>query len=219
MFDIWPLSQVIIKDIRWKVLSIPILQSDCFHFVPGSTDTPQRFGHALRHRRNPFNHRRLQMIKTIQFNLNDKPLSIEVDKERTLLWVLRTDLGLTGAKFGCGEGLCGACTVLVDDEAVPACQISIGSVAGSEIKTIEGLARNGQLHPIQRAFIKYDALQCGFCTPGMILKAYSLLVSNPKPTRDQIISGMDDNLCRCGAHVRIVQAIQTASEELKGGRP
>ena len=159
------------------------------------------------------------MIKTIQFNLNDKPLSIEVDKERTLLWVLRTDLGLTGAKFGCGEGLCGACTVLVDDEAVPACQISIGSVAGSEIKTIEGLAGNGQLHPIQRAFIKYDALQCGFCTPGMILKAYSLLVSNPKPTRDQIISGMDDNLCRCGAHLRIVQAIQTASEELKGGRP
>ena len=159
------------------------------------------------------------MIKTIQFTLNDKPVSIEVDTERTLLWVLRTDLGLTGAKFGCGEGVCGACTVLVDDEAVPSCQISVGYAAGAEIKTIEGLARNGQLHPIQKAFIKYDALQCGFCTPGMILKAYSLLVSNPKPTRDQIISGMDDNLCRCGAHVRIVQAIQTASEELKGGRP
>jgi aerobic-type carbon monoxide dehydrogenase small subunit (CoxS/CutS family) len=159
------------------------------------------------------------MIKTIQFTLNDKPLSIEVDNERTFLWVLRTDLGLTGAKFGCGEGLCGACTVLVDDEVVASCQISVGYVAGREIITIEGLARNGQLHPIQRAFIKYDALQCGFCTPGMILKAYSLLVSNPKPTRDQIISEMDDNLCRCGAHVRIVQAIQTASEELKGGRP
>ena len=159
------------------------------------------------------------MIKTIQFNLNGKPLSIEVDDERSLLWVLRTDLDLTGAKFGCGEGLCGACTVLVDDEAMPSCQISVGYVAGREVKTIEGLARDGQLHPIQRAFIKYDALQCGFCTPGMILKAYSLLVSNPKPTRDQIIAGMDDNLCRCGAHVRIVQAIQTASEELKGGRP
>ena len=159
------------------------------------------------------------MIKTIQFKLNDNPLSIEVDDERTLLWVLRSDLGLTGAKFGCGEGLCGACTVLVDDEAMPSCQISIGYVTGREVKTIEGLARNGQLHPIQRAFIKYDALQCGFCTPGMILKAYSLLISNPKPTRDQIISGMDDNLCRCGAHVRIVQAIQTASAELKGGRP
>jgi carbon-monoxide dehydrogenase small subunit len=159
------------------------------------------------------------MIKTIQFNLNDTPLSIEVDPERTLLWVLRTDLGLTGAKFGCGEGLCGACTVLVDDEAMPSCQISVRYVAGREVKTIEGLERNGQLHPIQRAFIKHDALQCGFCTSGMILKAYSLLVSNPMPTRDQIISEMDDNLCRCGAHVRIIQAIQTASEELKGGRP
>jgi len=168
---------------------------------------------------NPFNHRRLEMIKTIQFNLNDKPHSIEVDHERTLLWVLRTDLGLTGAKFGCGEGLCGACTVLVDDEAMPSCQISVEYVAGREVKTIEGLESNGQLHPIQRAFIKYDALQCGFCTSGMILKAYSLLVSNPMPTRDQIISEMDDNLCRCGAHVRIIQAIQTASEELKGGRP
>ena len=168
---------------------------------------------------NLFNHGRMQMIKTIQFILNDKPVRIEVDSGRTLLWVLRTDLGLTGAKFGCGEGLCGACTVLVDDEAVPSCQLSVDSVAGREIKTIEGLTKNGQLHPIQRAFVKYDALQCGFCTPGMILKAYSLLVANPKPTRDQIISGMDDNLCRCGAHVRIVQAIQTASEELKGGRP
>ena len=159
------------------------------------------------------------MIKTIQFNLNDKPLSIEVDPERTLLWVLRSDLGLTGAKFGCGEGLCGACTVLLDDEAMPSCQITVGDVAGGEVKTIEGLERNGQLHPIQSAFIKHDALQCGFCTPGMILKAYSLLASNSMPTRDQIISEMDDNLCRCGAHVRIIQAIQTASEELKGGRP
>ena len=159
------------------------------------------------------------MIKTIQFTLNDKPVSIEVDNECTLLWVLRTDLGVAGAKFGCGEGLCGACTVLVDDEAVRSCQMTAGSIAGKKITTIEGLAKNGQLHPIQKAFIKYDALQCGFCTPGMILKAYSFLLSNPKPTRDEIISGMDDNLCRCGAHIRIVQAIQTASEELKGGKP
>jgi aerobic-type carbon monoxide dehydrogenase small subunit (CoxS/CutS family) len=159
------------------------------------------------------------MIKNIQFTLNDKSVSIEVDGSRTLLWVLRTDLGLTGAKFGCGEGLCGACTVLINDEAVASCQISAEEIAGSKIRTIEGLARNGQLHPIQKAFIKFDALQCGFCTPGMILKAYSLLASNPKPTRDQIIENMDDNLCRCGAHIRIIQAIQTASEELKGGRP
>ena len=159
------------------------------------------------------------MIKTIAFTLNDRPVRIDVDEERTLLWVLRTDLGLTGAKFGCGEGLCGACTVLVDDTAVPSCQMTVGAVAGSRVKTIEGLAANGQLHPIQEAFVRHDALQCGFCTPGMILKAYSLLVSNPQPSRDQIIALMDDNLCRCGAHVRILDAVQTASETWKGGRP
>ena len=159
------------------------------------------------------------MIKTIQFTINDAPVSIAVDSGWSLLWVLRTNLNLTGAKFGCGEGLCGACTVLVDDEALPSCQVSADSVSGRDIKTIEGLASEGQLHPIQRAFIKYDALQCGFCTPGMILRAYSLLISNPSPTRDQIVEAMDDNLCRCGAHVRIIQAIQTASLELRGGRP
>lgn len=159
------------------------------------------------------------MNKTIQFTLNDKPVDIEVDDERTLLWVLRTDLGLTGAKFGCGEGVCGACTVLVGNEAVVSCQMTVGAVAGKKVTTIEGLEKNGQLHPIQKAFIKHDALQCGFCTPGMILKAYSLLLSNPKPTIDEIIVEMDDHLCRCGAHVRILQAVQTASEELKGGKP
>ena len=105
------------------------------------------------------------MIRTIRFTLNEKPVSIEVDDERTLLWVLRTDLGLTGAKFGCGEGLCGACTVLVDEEAVPSCQMTVGAVAEKRVKTIEGLPRNGQLHPIQKAFVEHDALQCGFCTP------------------------------------------------------
>jgi carbon-monoxide dehydrogenase small subunit len=158
------------------------------------------------------------MIQTIRFTLNDQPVSIDVDGERTLLWVLRNDLGLTGAKFGCGEGLCGACTVLVDEEAIPSCQISVASVAGSAVTTIEGLAKNGRLHPLQRAFAKHDALQCGFCTPGMILRAYSLLLANPQPNVEQIISAMDDNLCRCGAHVRILQAIQTASQELKGVR-
>jgi aerobic-type carbon monoxide dehydrogenase small subunit (CoxS/CutS family) len=159
------------------------------------------------------------MVKTIEFTLNDAPFRIHTDAERTLLWVLRTDLELSGAKFGCGEGLCGACTVLVDDEATAACQISVGEVAGRQIKTIEGLEKNGRLHPIQQAFVDHDALQCGFCTPGMILKAYSLLVRNPNPTHEEIVSGMDDNLCRCGAHVRIIAAIQTAAETLKGGRP
>jgi aerobic-type carbon monoxide dehydrogenase small subunit (CoxS/CutS family) len=159
------------------------------------------------------------MIETIAFTLNDQPVSLRVDGDRPLLWVLRTDLGLTGAKFGCGEGLCGACTVLINNEAVPACQTSVRAVAGSDVKTIEGLAKNGQLHPIQEAFVAHDGLQCGFCTPGMILKAYSLLVSNPTPTRQDIVYGMEDNLCRCGAHVRIVEAIQTAAKALKGGTP
>jgi len=156
------------------------------------------------------------MTETIRFILNDKPVSIDVDGDRPLLWVLRTDLGLTGTKFGCGEGLCGSCTVLVDNDATPSCRTAVRSVSGREVRTIEGVAKNGQLHPLQKAFMKYDALQCGFCTPGMILRAYGLLSANPKPTRDQIIAEMDGNLCRCGAHVRIVQAIETAAEEMKG---
>ena len=154
-------------------------------------------------------------MENIKFTLNDKLVSLTVDGDRTLLWVLRTDLGLTGVKYGCGEALCGSCTVLVDNEAVLSCQTSIRSVHGKKITTIEGLAKNGELHPVQRAFIKHDALQCGFCTPGMILKACSFLEASPGPTREQIIAEMDGNLCRCGAHTRIVQAIQTAAEEMK----
>ena len=157
------------------------------------------------------------MIETVSFTLNEKPVTVRVDRDRPLLWVLRTDLALTGAKFGCGEGLCGACTVLVDNEAMPSCQLSVGEVADSEVRTIEGLARNGQLHPIQQAFVAHDALQCGFCTPGMILKAYGLLAANPAPSRREIIDWMEDNLCRCGTHVRIVAAVQSAAKALKGG--
>jgi len=158
------------------------------------------------------------MASTIHFKLNGKSVTLNVDEDRILLWVLRTDLGLTGPKYGCGEGLCGACTVLVNEEAVPACQTAVKDVAGAEVITIEGLARNGNLHPIQQAFVRHDALQCGFCTPGMILKAYSFLAANPQPTRDEIIAAMDDNLCRCGSHVRIVQAVQTAAQLMKGGK-
>ena len=157
------------------------------------------------------------MMETIRFKLNGRPVRLEVDGERTLLWVLRTDLGVTGPKYGCGEGLCGACTVLVNDAAVLACQRTVKEVAGSEITTIEGLAQNGKLHPLQEAFIRHAGFQCGYCTPGMILKAYSLLAENPTPSRAEIIDGMDENLCRCGAHTRIVQAIETASREMKGG--
>jgi nicotinate dehydrogenase subunit A len=156
------------------------------------------------------------MERTISFTLNGKPASVKVDDERMLLWVLRSDLGLTGTKFGCGEGLCGACTVIVDKQAVRSCSTPVKDVAGKHIITIEGLGQNG-LHAIQRAFLEHHAFQCGYCTSGMILTAYALLLKTPKPTHDEIIRHMDDNLCRCGAHVRIVDAIQDAAGIAKGG--
>ena len=158
------------------------------------------------------------MKETIRFKLNDKHVSMTVDNERMLLWILRTELNLIGAKFGCGEGFCGACTVLVNNETVRSCQFPVKDVKGKEVITIEGLANNGDLHPLQKAFIKHDALQCGFCTPGMILNAYSLLLKNPQPTRKEIIQGMEENLCRCGSYQRIIQAIQTAAREIRGGK-
>ncbi len=151
------------------------------------------------------------MKETIRFTLNGRATSLEVDPDRTLLWVLRTDLGLTGTKFGCGESLCGACTVLVDREATRSCRLPVKEIQGKEVITIEGLARNGKLHPLQEAFVEHGALQCGFCTPGMIMTAYGLLLKNPKPTRMEIIAGMDNNLCRCAAHQRIVMAIESVA--------
>ncbi len=157
------------------------------------------------------------MRETINFKLNDKPTRLTVDGERMLIWALRSELNLTGTKFGCGEGFCGACTVLVNKKAIRSCQLPLKDVKGKEVMTIEGLAKNGNLHPLQKAFIKHDALQCGFCTPGMILNAYSLLLNNPRPTHEDIIKNMDENLCRCGSHTRIVQAIKTAAKEMNGG--
>jgi aerobic-type carbon monoxide dehydrogenase small subunit (CoxS/CutS family) len=157
------------------------------------------------------------MAQTISFKLNGKSVSVTTDDRRPLLWVLRTDLGLTGTKFGCGRALCGACTVLVDNKAVRSCVYPVRNVSGKEVITIEGLAQNGDLHPLQKAFAQHDALQCGFCTPGMILGAYSFLYRNPQPTEAEIIQGMEGHLCRCGAHVRIIKAIQTAAAEMKGG--
>jgi len=158
------------------------------------------------------------MNETISFKVNDKSVSLTTESQRSLLWVLRTDLGLTGTKYGCGKGLCGACTVIVDDRAVRSCVVPVKSIEGKEVLTIEGLAKNGKLHPIQEAFVKYDALQCGFCTPGMILNAYSLLLRNPQPTKAQIIQGMENNLCRCAAHLRIIRAIESAAQKMKGAR-
>ena len=157
------------------------------------------------------------MEETIRFRLNNRPVSVTTDGKRMLLWVLRTDLGLTGTKYGCGENQCGACTVIVNREAVRSCQLPVKSVAGKEVLTIEGLARKTGLHPLQKAFVDHLATQCGFCTPGMILNAYSLLLKNPRPTREQIIESMDGNLCRCGGYSRIADAIQSAAAAAKGG--
>ncbi len=155
-------------------------------------------------------------MDTIEFKLNDKQVRLAVDKERPLLWVLRSDLGLTGPKPGCGIGACGSCTVLLNQEAVRSCQIPVTDVKGKEVLTIEGLARNGSLHPLQEAFVEHNALQCGYCTPGMILTAYSLLLKKPVLTEADIIESMEENLCRCGAHQRIVQAIQSAAKQMRG---
>ncbi|MGD0234726.1 MAG: (2Fe-2S)-binding protein [Syntrophorhabdales bacterium] len=158
------------------------------------------------------------MIRPVEFTLNRKRVRLETDDERMLLWVLRSDLALTGTKYGCGEALCGACTVVVNGKAVRSCQTPLKEVSGKEVLTIEGLERNGKLHPLQKAFVDHDALQCGFCTPGMIMNAYALLIEQPAPPEAAIIRGMEDNLCRCASHVRIVKAVQTAAKEMKGGR-
>jgi aerobic-type carbon monoxide dehydrogenase small subunit (CoxS/CutS family) len=160
----------------------------------------------------------MNMEQTIRFVLNGKKTEFIVDPTNTLLWVLRNQLGLTGTKYGCGMGFCGACTVLIDNEAVRSCTLPVGDVTGKKVITIEGIAKNGKLHPVQQAFVDHDALQCGYCTPGMIMNAVALLMKNPKPTRQDIINGMEDTLCRCGAHVRIIQAVETAATEMKGGK-
>ena len=157
------------------------------------------------------------MEEQIRFTLNGKPVSLTVDGDRMLLWVLRTDLGLTGTKFGCGESYCGACTVVVDHDAVRSCQTPVKDVSGKEVLTIEGLAKNGELHPLQKLFMEHDAMQCGYCTPGMIMNAYALLRKNPHSTPSEVVAGMDDNLCRCGAHNRILLALADAGKQMEGG--
>jgi aerobic-type carbon monoxide dehydrogenase small subunit (CoxS/CutS family) len=156
------------------------------------------------------------MEKKVQFELNGKQVEVQVEKDQTLLWVLRTNFNLTGTKYGCGEGYCGSCTVLMNDEPVRSCGIYTEDLESAKIVTIEGLANGDVLHPVQQAFVQHDALQCGYCTPGMILNAVGLLKNNPEPTRKEIIDGMEGNLCRCGAHTRIILAIETASKMMKG---
>jgi len=157
------------------------------------------------------------MAKTIRFTLNGEPASVTTDPDRMLLWVLRTELGLTGTKFGCGEGFCGSCSVVVDGRVERSCQLPLAKVEGTTVLTIEGLADGDDLHPLQQAFVDHDALQCGFCTPGMIMNAYGLLEGEKAPSRSQIADAMENNLCRCGAHKRIVAAIESAAQSTAKG--
>jgi len=156
------------------------------------------------------------MQKSIHFKLNGKEVRLRTSPDRMLLWVLRSDLGQTGTKHSCGEGLCGACTVLVNNEPVLSCQYPVEKVEGKNVLTIEGLSKNGNLHPLQEAFMEHNALQCGFCTPGMILGAYALLLRNPQPAEKEITAAMEGNICRCGSYNRIITAIQSAAQMMKG---
>lgn len=156
------------------------------------------------------------MSDAIRFTLNGRPVTLQTDGSRTLLWVLRTDLELTGTKYGCGIGMCGSCTVLLDGQAVPSCQTPLSAVQGRTVVTIEGLAPEGRLHPLQQAFHDHGGFQCGYCTPGMILGAHALLRANPHPTREQIVQGLQGHLCRCGAHQRIVAAVEEVAGRTGG---
>jgi aerobic-type carbon monoxide dehydrogenase small subunit (CoxS/CutS family) len=159
------------------------------------------------------------MKQKISFYLNNRQVILETEPDRPLLWVLRNDLKITSPKFGCGEGYCGACTVLLDGEAVRSCQTEISRVNGRRLLTLEGLSDGEKLHPVQQAFLKHEAFQCGFCTSGLILEILALLQKKPKPARAEILEVLEDHLCRCGAHKRIVEAAEEAAAILmRGGR-
>lgn len=151
------------------------------------------------------------MPRVTELQVNGTTLRLDAEAERPLLSVLRDDLGLTGTKYGCGEGQCGACMVLIDGRAVNSCITPVGTVGARAITTIEGLERDGQLHPVQEAFLEEDALQCGYCTSGMIISGVALLQSTPSPTREQIVQGMNRNLCRCCVYPRIIAALERAA--------
>jgi aerobic-type carbon monoxide dehydrogenase small subunit (CoxS/CutS family) len=155
--------------------------------------------------------------KITKLHVNSTRYQIDADAERSLLSVLRDDLDLTGSKYGCGEGQCGACTVLIDGAPRRSCITPVGATAGKQVLTIEGLEKDGRLHPVQTAFLEADALQCGYCTPGMIMSAVALLKSNTKPSKQEIAQFMEGNICRCGTYARIVAAIAKAAQAGRGG--
>ncbi len=152
----------------------------------------------------------------IKFVLNDQPVTVECSGSETLLSVLRDRLRLLGVKEGCGVGECGACTVLLDDRAVNACVVAAGKIQGRQVTTIEGLAVGDRLHLLQQGFLEMGAVQCGFCTPGMILAAYSLLKENPHPSRREIVEGLSGNLCRCTGYHDIIRAVKWAAKRMRG---
>ena len=156
------------------------------------------------------------MPRITELDINGSKRRVDADADRTLLSVLRDDLDLTGTKYGCGEGQCAACTVLIDGQSTRSCIVKVGTAAGKRIVTIEGLAPEGKLHPMQEAFIHADAMQCGWCTPGMILGAVGLLSKNPHPSVAEIVTGMNGHICRCGTYPKVVAAIQAVAK--KGGR-
>jgi aerobic-type carbon monoxide dehydrogenase small subunit (CoxS/CutS family) len=157
------------------------------------------------------------MAETIELHVNGVKRRVEADADRSLLSVLRDDLGLTGSKYGCGEGRCGACTVVIDGRAVRSCVTLVGACEGKPITTIEGLERDGRLHPLQDAFLDAGAMQCGYCTPGMIMAGVALLGKNPDPSPQDIAESMAGNICRCGTYTRIILAVRQAAAALKGG--
>ncbi|HEY7911049.1 MAG TPA: (2Fe-2S)-binding protein [Blastocatellia bacterium] len=159
-------------------------------------------------------------MKALELQINGKKYRVETEPDSSLLAVLRDDLDMTGTKYGCGEGQCGACTVLIDGNPVRSCLVEAGNAAGKQITTIEGIEQNGRLHPLQQAFIEAGAMQCGYCIPGMIMSAQGLLKKNPRPTEQEIIRAMEGNICRCGTHPRIAEAIRRiarSSGARKGG--
>jgi aerobic-type carbon monoxide dehydrogenase small subunit (CoxS/CutS family) len=155
----------------------------------------------------------------IELEVNGRRQRVDVDPDRTLLSVLREELALTGSKYGCGEGQCGACTVLLGANAVKSCRTTVARAATAPVTTIEGLEQGGRLHPLQQAFMDETAMQCGYCTPGMIMAGVALLRSTPSPTTDEIVRGMNGNVCRCGMYPQIVAAIQRAASSARGKRP
>lgn len=157
----------------------------------------------------------MDRVKTL--HINGSARQLDADPERNLLSVLRDDLDLTGSKYGCGEGRCGACTVLVDGQPVRSCLTRVGALGDKKITTIEGLEHDGQLHPLQQAFLDHDAFQCAYCTSGMIMAGVGLLAKNPSPRDEEIVRAMDGNICRCGTYTRILAAIRQAADALKGG--